>query len=74
MPAMTMALEKYIIEAKLFPLLELNGVNISGHTFEWATKENISLSERSEIDLRITQMGKTHSDDYINETYDTNVE
>ncbi len=65
---------KYIIEDKLFPLLSLRGVNMEGMTFEWGTKENLSLSERVDIDLKISQMGFTHSDDYINETYDTNVE
>lgn len=65
---------KFIIEDKLFPLMEKHGVSFEGHTFEWDTKESLTLAERADIDLKISQMGFTHSDDYINENYDTNVE
>jgi hypothetical protein len=67
-------LMKFYIESVLFPLLSANGVNIEGAKFKWSSKENLSLEERVDIDLKISQMGFKHSSDYINETYDTNVE
>ncbi len=65
---------KYIIEDKLFPLMILNGVPFEGMEFKWGTRENLSLVQRADIDLKITQMGFGHSPEYINETYDVNVE
>jgi len=67
-------LMKFNVENLLFPLLIANGVNLEGKKFKWSSKENLSMDERADIDLKIAQMGFNHSADYINETYDTDVE
>ncbi len=65
---------KFEIEDKLFPLLIKNGVPLENCRFEWGTRESLTLKERAEIDFKIAQMGFEHSVDYINETYDVNVD
>jgi len=65
---------KHLVNDKLIPLMENLGFNFKGLTFDWDVSEKLSLAERAAIDLQIFQMGKTHSDEYINTTYGTQVE
>ena len=65
---------KSIINSQLLPFLTRIGAgNFEGYKWEWDTTEELTLQERAEIDLKISQMGKEHSDEYINETYGTDV-
>ena len=63
-----------LINDNLLPLLTANGCSMEGYEFRYLVKEKISLKERSEVDLNITNMGFLHDPDYINETYGTRVE
>lgn len=64
---------KSLINTQLFPMMEELGFNWEGHYFDWDTTEKLSLIDRAEVDYKISQMGKDHSDDYINKTYGTDV-
>jgi phage gp29-like protein len=66
---------KALVNKKLFPLMEnLGFTDFSGHKFVWDTTEKLSLKDRSEVDAKISKdMGKEHSDKYINQTYGTEV-
>lgn len=41
---------------------------------EWEEGEGMNLKDRADIDLKITQMGKSLSDDYVTETYGVELE
>ena len=59
----------------LFPFLtRIKVANFEGFKFVYDTTEELTLEERSEIDLKVSQMGFQHSDDYINDVYGTDVE
>lgn len=65
---------KAIVNDELLPFMtRIGAANFDGLTFDFVEKEELTISERSEIDLKISQMGKQHSDEYINETYGTEV-
>ena len=65
---------KTIVNSRLFPMMENLGFSWQGHKFEWDTTEKLSLSERAKIDSIISKdLGKEHSDDYVNKTYGTEV-
>lgn len=65
---------KTLVNTRLFPMMEELGFNWQGHTFDWDTTEKLSLPERAAIDALISRdMGKQHSDEYINKTYGTEV-
>lgn len=65
---------KSLVNTRLFPLMENLGFSWEGYYFDWDTTEKLSLKDRAEVDYKISQMGKVHSDDYINNTYGTDVE
>lgn len=65
---------KNLVNYRLFPFMaNLGFKKFDGYRFQWDTTEKLSLKDRSEVDLRISQMGKSHSDEYINNTYGTQV-
>jgi phage gp29-like protein len=65
---------EYLVNKRLFPMMENLGFSWKGHYFKWDTTEKVSLKDRAEIDAKISKdMGKKHSDEYINNTYGTNV-
>jgi hypothetical protein len=65
---------KNLVNGRLFPLMaRLGFTQFQGQEFDWDTTEKLTLVERSEVDERISRMGKTHSDKYINNTYGTDV-
>jgi hypothetical protein len=65
---------KSIVNTRLFPMMaQLGYTGFEGHVFDWDTTEKISLLDRSTIDKNISDMGKEHSDEYINMTYGTDV-
>ena len=55
-------------------MLTANGTNFDNMVFEWGSKENLSLVQRADIDLKLSQMGFTPDKEYIQETYDVNVD
>lgn len=62
------------VNDRLFPLMSNLGFKkFDGYKFMWDTTEKLELKDRAEIDGKINAMGKEHSDDYINQTYGTNV-
>jgi phage gp29-like protein len=66
---------KAIVNDELLPFLtRIGAANFAGYKFDFVEKEELTIAERAEIDLKISQMGKQHSDEYINETYGTDVE
>jgi phage gp29-like protein len=65
-------LVKTVINDKLFPMLSTLGVETEGKQFKWKEEEDVDA--RSQVDLRISQMGKRLSDDYIRETYGVETE
>lgn len=63
---------KGIINEELFPKLIRMGVSgLEGKYFDWDVDDSLTLTEQSEIDLKISQMGKTIDDDYLTEKYGT---
>lgn len=66
---------KSLVNTKLFPLMaELGDNRFTGHVFDWDTTEKLTLKDRAEVDAKIAKdMGKEHSDEYINNTYGTEV-
>lgn len=66
---------KSLVNTRLFPLMaELGFTGFEGHVFDWDTTEKLSLKDRAEVDAKIAKdMGKEHSDEYINNTYGTDV-
>ncbi len=65
---------KNLVNAKLFPLMaELGDHTFDGYVFDWDTTEKLSLVDRAGVDEKISNMGKEHSDEYINNTYGTEV-
>lgn len=68
------AMIKNMVNGELFPLMaQLGFSGFDGHYFDWDTTEKLSLMDRAEVDYKISQMGKQHSDEYINSTYGTEV-
>lgn len=65
---------KTLVNSRLIPMMEGLGFSWQGHKFDWDNTEKLSLIDRAEVDYKISQMGKKHSDDYINDTYGTDVE
>jgi phage gp29-like protein len=63
-----------LVNGELFAFLKDLGVNLNGLTFQWDTTEKVPLSQRSEIDLRISQMGYKPTKEYIMKTYGTEVD
>lgn len=63
-----------LVNGQLFELMSGLGVNLNGVTFQWDTTEKVGLKDRSEIDLRISQMGYKPTMEYIRNTYGTEVE
>ncbi len=62
---------KGIINNELIPKLISMGLPLEGKTFEWDTQEGLTLTEQSDIDLKISQMGKNIDDEYLTEKYGT---
>jgi phage gp29-like protein len=63
-----------MINKRLIPLMENLGFSFGGKKFKWDTTEKLTLAERAAIDGSIARdMGKEHSDQYINDTYGTEV-
>lgn len=63
-----------MINKRLIPMMENLGFSFGGKKFKWDTTEKLTLSERAVIDASIARdMGKEHSDQYINDTYGTEV-
>lgn len=58
-----------IINSKLIPFLEDKGAIPTGLRFEWDATENLTLTEQSEIDFKISQMGKNIDEEYLTEKY-----
>jgi len=58
-----------LVNGKLIPFMENLGVNFDGHIFEWDTDEKLTMIEKADRDLKISQMGKVFTDEYIEETY-----
>lgn len=64
-----------IVNEKLLPFLTRIGfANFSGYSFEWETAEEMTKSERAEIDLKISQMGMMPSKEYLENTYGIELE
>jgi len=56
----------------LIPLMiDLGFTGLDNAMFEWDTTEQLNLNEKSEIDLRISQMGFNLDQEYIEDTYGT---
>jgi|ADGO01.1.fsa_nt_gi Mu-like prophage protein gp29 len=65
---------EHLVNKRLFPFMENLGFRWGDHYFKWDTTEKLSLKDRAEIDAKIAKdMGKIHSDEYINQTYGTEV-
>jgi len=66
---------KSLVNTQLFPLMaELGFTGFDGCIFDWDTTEKLTLKDRAEVDAKIAKdMGKEHSDEYINNTYGTEV-
>lgn len=62
---------KGIVNNELIPKLISMGLPLQGKSFDWDTQETMSLTEQSEIDLRISQMGKNIDEEYLTEKYGT---
>jgi phage gp29-like protein len=61
---------KNFVNDKLIPLMIENGVTaLTDKWFKWDSTEKLTLEQRSQIDLRISQMGKQIEDEYIRTTY-----
>lgn len=65
---------KGVINSVVFEKLRLKGIEIPEDAkFEWETSENLSLSERADIDLKISQMGRIPSIEYLERVYDVEI-
>jgi hypothetical protein len=66
---------KNLVNTRLFPMMANLGFRgFEGYYFDWDTTEKLSLKDRSDIDSKISKdMGFQHSEDYINNTYGTEV-
>ncbi len=63
-----------LVNKRLIPMMENLGFSFGGKKFKWDTTEKLTLAERAVIDASIAKdMGKEHSDVYINDTYGTQV-
>ncbi len=58
-----------MVNDQLIPLLIRRGYRLENMRFEWDDAENMELDVRSEVDLRISQMGFKLSKEYIENTY-----
>lgn len=65
---------KSLVNKKLIPLMENLGFSFGGNVFDWDNTERLGLEARSVVDKAISDMGFQHSDEYINNTYGTEVE
>jgi phage gp29-like protein len=65
---------KMLVNKKLIPLMGELGFNMKGKRFIWDTEESMSMSQRIEVDFKLTQMGYKHDLDYLNNTYGTSLE
>jgi phage gp29-like protein len=67
---------KGIINDSLIPKMIQHGVSglDGGIRFDWVNTEELSLTEKSEIDLKISQMGFKHDLEYIEKTYNVDIE
>jgi phage gp29-like protein len=63
-----------LVNNKLKPLMENLGFDWKGLHFKYDTTEKLKLAERSDVDLKITQMGFKIDPEYIEQTYGTPVE
>lgn len=63
-----------LVNRKLKPLMENLGFDWKGLHFKYDTTEKLKLAERSDVDLKITQMGFKIDPEYIEQTYGTPVE
>jgi len=58
------------VNDKLIPLMiDLGFTGLDNALFEWDTTEQIDLIEKSQVDLRIAQMGFNLDPEYIEDTY-----
>lgn len=57
----------------LIPLMIRQGWKLEGAVFEWDSTEAMSLKDKSDIDLKISQMGQTIDPEYISDTYGTDL-
>lgn len=63
---------KGIVNNELIPKLISMGVQgIEGKTFDWVVDNNIDVKDQADIDLKISQMGKSIDNDYLTEKYGT---
>jgi hypothetical protein len=58
-----------VVNNQLMPLLVKMGVPVDGLRFEWDTTQSLTLTEQSEIDLKLSQMGKNLDEEYLTEKY-----
>lgn len=64
-----------IVNDMLLPFLsKTTGISFDNVYFQWDNTEELTMAERADIDVKISQMGFKHSDEYINETYLVDVE
>lgn len=59
------------VNDKLFPLMVKHGWKLENAVFEWDNTEQMNLTQKSEIDLKVSQMGQTIDPEYIEDTYGT---
>lgn len=63
---------KGIVNNELIPKLISMGVQgLEGKTFDWVVDNNIDVKDQADIDLKISQMGKSIDSDYLTEKYGT---
>lgn len=66
---------QFTINSELLPKLRNMGVPIpDAFRFKWDTSESLSLKERAEIDSKIALMGKTLTNEYLEDTYGVELE
>lgn len=63
---------KSILNTYCFPRFTKLGIgNFDGYSLEWDTTEKMNLTQKADVDLKISQMGFRIDPDYIQETYGT---
>lgn len=59
----------HMVNMRLMPFMENLGFNFGGCRFDWDTTEKLTMTEKADRDLKITQMGKRLTDEYVERTY-----
>lgn len=61
---------KGVINDEVTPkMIEAGVQGLEGVSFQWVNTEDVDITDKADIDLKITKMGKVLSDEYITETY-----